>query len=451
MPVTPKKLKFSGHLKDIRASLSRHAEQATTLALEISDLAEPPMKEFESSRKLAAFLKERGFKVSWPWKHLPTAFKAVLGIGRPQIALLAEYDALPDCGARAGLWGHGCGHNLLGAGTALAAAVAGEALSRMGAKGQVIVFGTPAEELLSGKVKMAAAGAFKGLDAVLAWHPGGNTWAGIGGGLAMDSISFSFRGQTAHAGGAPHKGRSALDAAILTDVAVNFLREHIQEQSRIHCVIPNGGKAPNVVPDRAEIWYYIRGTTRKHVDELRGKVIRCAQGAAMATETRCSLDVYDSVAERIPNRVLAEMLDAIMHRCGAPKFTPADARAAARIVPGKKFAAGIDPINTAQARASSDEDNVSWFAPLGRLSVACVPRDTTGHHRQFAAASRAAGAMRGMVKAAEYLAAGTVELVLSAELLKASQQEFRKNMNGKKYKLPKPSGVNPSLRPKPVD
>jgi len=437
MPNPPAKLRCTAHLRRIRAAIARRSEQAVAAAERIADLAEPPMKELRSSKVLAELLAGAGFAVAWPWRNVATAFKATFGTARPRVALLAEYDALPDCGRRPGQWGHGCGHNLLGVGSALAGMAAAEILQRVAAKGQVIVFGTPAEEALSGKVLMADAGAFRGVDAVLTWHPGANTAVLLAGGLAMDSLSFRFTGRTAHAAGAPHKGRSALDAAVLTDIAVNYLREHVEDNARIHSVIPQGGNAPNVVPDQAEIWYYVRGRDRKQVDDLTRRVTRCAKAAAMATETRCRTVFHDSVAERIPNRALADAMHAVLRRCGPPKFTAGDARAAARLLPGKKYKTKIEDIKTTPGKGSSDEDNVSWFAPLARLNVTCVPEGTVAHHRQYAAMVRTPGAHRGMLKAAEYLAAGTVELALNRPLLRRAEAEFRKNMRGKRYRLPR--------------
>ena len=430
-------LRSSPHLGKLRRRIKALAETAIAAAERIAEFAEPPMKEFKSARLLADRLSEQDFKVSFPWKDIPTAFKAVRGTGRPRIALLAEYDALPDCGKRSGQWGHGCGHNLLGVASALGGIVAADVLGGAGRGGQIIVFGTPAEEALSGKVLMAEKGAFKGLDAVLAWHPGAATKAMLAGGTAMTSMSFRFKGKTAHAAGAPHKGRSALDGAILTDIAVNYMREHTEDNVRIHSVIPNGGSAPNVVPEDADIWYYVRGRDRKQVDELIDRVINCAKGAAMATETRVRTLFHDSVAERIQNQTLAEMMDSVLRRCKPPRFTPAEARAAAKILPGKKYKTEIEPISTEQGKGSSDEDNVSWFAPLGRISVACVPTDTIGHHRQYAEAIRTPGAHRGMLKAAEYLAAGAVELVLNRPLLTSAKKEYKQMMKGKRYKLPR--------------
>jgi len=429
-------LKSSRYLGRIRGNVRRLSAGAIAVAERIAELAEPPMAEVESAAVLERFLAANGFKVSRPWPDIPTAFRASAGASRPRIALLAEYDALPDCGRRPGQWGHGCGHNLLGTAAAVAGIAAADTLARAGKAGRITVIGTPAEEALSGKVFLAERGAFRGLDAVLAWHPDVKTQVNLAGGAAMDSVSFKFFGRTAHAAGAPQSGRSALDAALLMDVAVNYLREHVTENVRIHSVIPDGGKAPNVVPDRAEIWYYLRGRDREQVDELRRRVIRCARGAATATETRFRTIVYNSVTERIPNPTLADMLDVILHRVGPPKFTSADARAAGRISRGKKYSTRIAPIVTEPGRASSDEDNVSWFAPLGRISVACVPEGTIVHHRQYAAMVRTSGAHKGMLRAAEALAAGAVELALNKPMLAGAKDEFKKRRRHKRYNLP---------------
>jgi aminobenzoyl-glutamate utilization protein B len=430
-------LRCAAHLPRIRAALRRRAASAAALAETIADFAEPPMQEHASAAALEGFLEAEGFVVDRPWKGIPTAFRSVAGQRGPRIAMLAEYDALPDCGQKPGQWGHGCGHNLLGVASVLAGVVAADVLRALGRNGRIVVFGTPAEESLSGKVLMAEQNAFARLDAVLAWHPGGKNFASLAGGSAMDSLSFRFRGKTAHAAGCPEQGRSALDGALLTDVAVNYLREHIPENARIHCVIPDGGKAPNVVPDFAEIWYYVRGKDRRQVDALTARVRRCARGAAMATETQCRMLFHDAIAERIPNHALADLLTSLLRRCRGPQFTPADARAARRIAPKRKYLSTIDPINTRQSRGSTDEDSVSWFAPLGRLNVACVPEGTVSHHREFEAMCRLPGAHRGMLKAAEVLASAAIELALNAPLLGRARREFQAAMRGKKYDVPK--------------
>ncbi len=431
------------HLRRVRSGVAALSDEAIAVAEAIADFAEPSLREFRSADRLAGFLAAHGFRVTRPIREMPTAFRATFGTGRPVVALLAEYDALPDCGRKPGQWGHGCGHNLLGTASALAGIVAAGVLARLGKAGKVVVFGCPAEEALHGKVFMADRGAFVGLDAVLAWHPAAVTQVKAAGGAAMDSLRFQFRGRTAHAAGGPHHGRSALDAALLTDVAVNYLREHVEENARIHCVISSGGTAPNVVPDKAELWYYIRGRDRKQVDELRRRVVLCARGAALATETRWRMLIETCITERIPNEPMAEMLEALLRRCGPPKLTPADRRAARAVPSGKDYATGIDPPRVAAGRASSDEDNVSWFAPLGCITVACVPKGTIAHHRDYARAVRLPGAHKGMLKAAEVLALGAVELLLNAPLLRRAKAAFKANRKGKKYDLPTPKRIPP--------
>ena len=438
-------LKCAAHMPAIRRSLAKWADRARQVGEAVAEFAEPPMEEFRSADCVAEFLTEGGFKVTRPWKQLPTAFKAVVGKGRPRIALMAEYDALPDCGPKPGQYGHGCGHNLLGAASAMGGILAAEILRKTGCDGQVIVFGTPAEEILSGKVIMAELGAFRGLDAVIAWHPHGRTNVHLVGGQAMDSLSLYFHGQTAHAAACPDKGRSALDAAILTDVAVNYLREHIVENARIHSVIADGGKAPNVVPDRSQLWYYVRARDRKQVDELTHRLILCARGAAMATETKVSVAFHDSLTEQIPNRMLAETLDAVIRRAGPVKITPADRKAADKVLPGKTdYVTKIKPIDETLGRASSDETNVSWFAPMVRFNCTTGPQGVRAHHRENALIVRTPGAYRGMRKAAEIMAAGVVEFLLNRPVLNKAREEFKQAMKGKVYKLPPRSKRRPT-------
>jgi len=436
-------LKSWPQVRRVRSVIAGLRADAANLAEEIAELAEPPLREFESADRLEGFLAGHGFKVTRPYHRMPTAFKAVRGAGKPVLGVLAEYDALPDCGPKPGQWGHGCGHNLLGVGSAVAGIAAAEALEAMGKGGRVIVFGCPAEEALHGKVFMAAQNAFRGLDAVVAWHPGGSTLVGGKGGAAMDSLRFQFRGKTAHAAGAPHEGRSALDAAMLTDVAVNFLREHVKENARIHSVISDGGAAPNVVPDRAEIWYYLRGRDRAQVDDIRRRVRLCARGAAMATETRWRMVVETSITERIPNETISAVMNEILRRQGGPKFTDAENRSAKRLFGGEGYRPGVKEPQEEAGRASSDEDNVSWFAPLGRISVACVPDGVTGHHRTYARACRLPAAAKGMLAAAEVMAMTAVELAINAPLRRKAKEEFRKNRKGKKYDLPIPDAAPP--------
>ena len=268
--------------KLVRRLVAAEAKAAERLSDAIADLAEPGFAEHGSADALTAHLEEWGFRCERPWRHMPTAFKATWGRGRPAIGMLAEYDALPDRGPNPGDWGHGCGHNLLGAAAAAGGVAAARMLAQRKLPGSIVVWGCPAEETLAGKVYMARDGAFRRQDAILGWHPGSGTAVGRKGGSAMDSLIFEFTGRTAH-GASAHNGRSALDGVMLLDVAANYLREHVPENVRIHMCIRDGGGAPNVVPGYAKSWYYVRAKDREQVDDVRGRLAACAKGAAMAT------------------------------------------------------------------------------------------------------------------------------------------------------------------------
>ena len=422
----------------VRNLVKELAAQTIGISDRICALAEPPLKEFKSCRLLADFLARQGFKVTWPWKPIPTGFLAVKGKGRPVLQVLAEYDALPDCGPKTGLWGHGCGHNLLGAAAVLAGIVAARVMEERGLAGQIQVVGTPAEETVGGKVWIAQRGGFDKADAIMVWHPTTETFVDNAGLQAMDSILFEFGGRTAHAAGSPDKGRSALDACMLMDVAVNYLREHVPDDTRMHCIIVDGGKAPNVVPDKSVVWYYIRGRGRSQVDDLRRRVVKCAQAAALATETTMKMDILTCCAERLPNNTLAGMMQQLLTGLGMPKYTPADVRQARKLSPGRKivYQKKIGPIRNTQRFGSSDEDNASWFAPMGKIWATTVPKDTISHNRDCANLGVSSAAHKGMLKAAEVLGAAMIELAVNKPLLRKAQAEFAKIRKGKQYKLP---------------
>jgi len=433
----------------IRKLVAAEADAATRLSDAIADLAEPGMEEHESAALLAAYLTERGFTVEFPFRRMPTAFRAVAGRGRPTIGMLAEYDALPDCGPTEGTWGHGCGHNLLGAAAAVGAVAAKGALDARDLRGRVVVWGTPAEETLIGKVYMARDGAFAGDDAVLGWHPGSSTRVGRLGGSAMDSMLFEYHGRTAHAGAAPHKGRSALDGVMLLDVAANYLREHVPSTVRIHMCIRDGGDAPNVVPAYAKAWYYVRGKTRDEVDDVRTRLIAAARGAAMATGTKVKVTRLTGVYHRLVNDIMGDTVAANLKLFGPPPVTPADKRRVRAQGLKAVFDTGITNDLDAVGTGSSDEDNVSWLAPFGRFNMVCVSEEgVTGHHRSLANQVKLPFAHRGMMRAAEVLAGCAVDLIADRENLAAAKAEFRKRTRGFTYdpligKRQTPPSVNP--------
>jgi aminobenzoyl-glutamate utilization protein B len=415
----------------VRSLMAAEKRDIERLNCAIWKLAELPLQETQSAKLLADYLASRGFTVTWPIRVLPTAFKAVWGKGRPAIGFLGEYDALPNVGLEPGTNGHGCGHNALGTAAAAGAVATAKMLAGKKKPGRVIYWGCPAEEALGGKIYMARDGAFRKLDAALCWHPGGRTCVRSAGGAALDSIVFDFRGRTAHAGGNPEGGRSALDAALLMDVAVNYLREHTPENVRIHSIIPEGGTAPNVVPGHARIWYYVRGTDREQVDDLTRRVKLCAKGAAMASGTRVRSKMLSCFYSRLENDPMAETVRRNLLLMGAPKPTASDRKHLDTIRPDLDLAKGVDlEAGTTQARASSDEDAVSWVTPLGSFAVACVAPGTSGHHRDWTAQMAMPLADRATVRAAEIFAGVGWDLFTDAALRRSIRAEFTRGTRG---------------------
>jgi len=441
-------MKAAAKKRLVRKLVAAEASEARRISDAIADLAEPGFAEFESATLLTDYLAERGFRCERPWRHMPTAFKATRGRGRPVIGVLAEYDALPDCGPKKGEWGHGCGHNLLGVAAAAGGVAAAEALAEKKLPGKIVVWGCPAEETLAGKVYMARDGAFRRQDAVLGWHPGPKSSISPLGGAAMDSMVFEFFGKTAHGAKADH-GRSALDGVMLLDVAANYLREHVPENVRIHMCIRDGGAAPNVVPAYAKSWYYVRAKDREQVDDVRERLVAAARGAAMATGTRLKVKRLTGIYGRLENDVMADAVRENLTLFGAPRATKRDAALVKKLGKPPEFNRGVDLGRHKQGRASSDEDNVSWLAPLGRFSMACSSaRDVTGHHRDYAAQMKLPFAHRGMLRAAEVIAGAAVDLASQKRLVARAAAEFKKRTRGFRYdplvpKKQKPPSVDP--------
>jgi len=430
-------------LRDVCLGLRDNAE-ATARA--IGKLAELPLSEVRSAGLLREALREHGFAIDREFPQLPTAFVASAGSGGPVIGLLAEYDALPDCGPGGRGSGHGCGHNLLGAASAYAAIATAQVLREAGLPGTVRLYGCPAEETLVGKVYMARDGAFDDLDACLAWHPGGSNKADVGGGTAMDSLTYEFFGKTAHAASNPHEARSALDAIEIMNVAVNFLREHVPANVRMHYVIMDGGKAPNVVPAYARSWYFIRGADRDQVSQVSARVDKCAKAAALATETRMKRTVLTACYNRLANDAIAGALDRNLRHVGAPDFDQADAEAARALGASGEFDGEISEIGKTQGAGSSDEANVSWIAPLAVLIVTCFSQGTPGHHYLSHYEALAPAAMKGLAVATQTLALTALDLVVDAGLLQAAKDEFLKKTEGRPYDPVVPARQRPPVQ-----
>ncbi|HWL51452.1 MAG TPA: amidohydrolase [Chthoniobacteraceae bacterium] len=420
--------------KEVELAVAAEAKPIQEIASQIHSYAEPAFKEFKSSKLLADYLSARGFKVEFPFRNIPTAFRASWGVGAPTIGMLGEYDALPGCGEKEGEWGHGCGHNLLGTAPAAGAVAAKAVMEKAGLRGRVVYYGCPAEETLAGKVYMARDGAFRDLSVALAWHPSPRTEVNHVGGAAMDSLVLEFFGRTAHAGGSPHLGRSALDGVILLDVAVNYLREHVRDNVRIHSVIRNGGEAPNVVPGYAKCWYFVRARNRAEVDEVRERLLACARGAAEATGTEMKWERLTGVYDRLPNDALGSVLDRNLRLFGPPRATRADRELVkSRLGLSGEFDDSIGTGSRTPSRASSDETNVSWLVPFCRFQMACYIKGTPSHHRHLTIQAALPFAGRGLLQSAKVFASTALDLFQNPAELRKVKAEFRKRTRGFEY------------------
>src|SRR5690606_25077229 len=315
---------------ELAAAIDGAAEEYAAIARRIWSLAELGYQEEQSSALLRSRLEAAGFEVEAGVAGMPTAFVASYGSGEPVIGILAEFDALPGLSQdsvpvrqpRPGVEaGHACGHHLFGTASTAAAIAVKEWLAQSGRPGTLRVYGTPAEEGGSGKVYMVRAGLFEDVDAVLHWHPGDANSASPSTSLANTSGMFRFRGLSAHAAGAPERGRSALDAVEAMNHMVNLMREHVPDFTRIHYVITRGGAAPNVVPDFAEVYYYARHPDPAVVQELWARIVKAAGGAALGTETQMEHEITGGVYSTLPNHTLARIMDRNLRRVGGVAYS----------------------------------------------------------------------------------------------------------------------------------
>ena len=437
---------------EVLASLDGVHTAFDDTALKIWGYAELGYLETQSSNLLQAQLKSAGFTVKAGVAGEPTAFVASYRNGDgPVIALLAEYDALPGLSQAAeperhplaGLAGHGCGHNLFGTASAYAGIAVKEWMDRNGIKGEVRVYGTPAEEGGSGKAYMVRDGLFNDVDIVLHWHPGNANSAAQGPSLANISGKFRFHGRSSHAAGAPAKGRSALDGVEAMDAMVNLMREHIPDGTRIHYVITNGGKAPNVVPDEAEVYYYVRHVDPTVVRDVMAWVKEAAQGAAMGTQTTVDFEQTGGVYSLLPNEALMQVMDRSLHRVGPISWTPAETAFAKKLQ--ESFADKSAPlesvgqimpavIETKAMSGSTDVADVSWVKPTVGLSTATFIPGSAGHSWQNTAAAGSSIGLKGAMLAAKTLALTAAELMVSPDEIAAATAEFEKRRGpGFKY------------------
>ncbi|NBB21627.1 amidohydrolase [Runella sp. CRIBMP] len=412
------------------------------MAKQIWNYAEVGYQEVKSSALLQQELQKEGFKVQAGVADIPTAFVATFGEGKPVIGILGEFDALPGLSqdsipvkkAIGGIAGHACGHHLFGVASMASAIAVKNWLVQSGHKGTIRFYGTPAEEGGAGKIYMVREGLFNDVDVVLHWHPGDGNSANSSSSLANKSAKFRFHGISAHAAGAPDRGRSALDGVEVMNYAVNMMREHVPSASRIHYVITNGGKAPNVVPDFAEVYYTIRHPSRQYVVSIWERVQKAAQGAALATGTTVDEEVISGVHELLPNEVLSQVMHRNLKTVGGVKYTPEEVKFAEQISTSQGMgireimsAAEVDPLATeGGGGGSTDVGDVSWNVPTVGLRTATWVPGTPAHSWQAVAAGGMSIGRKGMMVAAKTLAMTAIDLFQNEKTIADAKAEFEK-------------------------
>ena len=436
------------------------ADAAWPSALKIWGWAEVGYKEAQSSALLADTLRGAGFRVDSGVAGIPTAFTATVGSGKPVVAILGEYDALPGLSQQATperkarpdrTSGHGCGHHLFGTASASACLALADALRAGRVKGTLRFYGCPAEEGGSAKAFLVRAGLFDDCDAVLHWHPAGRNTAGDESCLARAAVKFRFHGTSAHAAIAPEQGRSALDAVELTAHASELLREHTPDLTRIHHVVTAGGNAPNVVPDLAEIFFYVRHPRSDVVGKLYPRLLKCAEAGALATETKLVTSFLGGTLEIVPNDTISRLARANLERLNDLKYDATEAAFARKVretlaepLPLESLSK-VDDLSGQVGKGSTDVGDVSWVVPTAGFTTACWVPGTPAHSWQAVAAGGTTIGRKGMVLAARVLAATAWDLFLDPKLLADARAEHRRRLDGRAYKPLLDPGQKPPL------
>lgn len=468
-------------------TISEKSGIITGAADQIWEYAELSLQEVKSARLYCEILKKEGFRVEEGICGIKTAFSASFGSGRPVIGILAEYDALSGLSQKAGALereelipggsGHGCGHNLLGAG-ALGAALGVKAyLEETRRAGTVILYGCPGEEGGAAKAFMARDGVWKDLDAALTWHPEDVNEVATGSSNSCIQVQYKFTGQASHASGAPEKGRSALDAVELMNIGVQFLREHMSDKARVHYAITDaGGVSPNVVQPRASVLYMVRSNHVAEAVELQKRVDKIAEGAALMTETTFERKFIDGLADTVSNHVLEQLLYENFQELGVPSYTEEEYAYAdhlAATYPGCDEVPGVAAQNDRALRlqvqeqqkktghamnaflaplyrgeafkaGSTDVGDVSWLTPTAQIHVAAWPNGCPGHSWQNVACDRTGIGHKAALHAGKVLAAAAIDLLESPEVLKAAREEFlQRTADG--YVCPIPADAVPVI------
>jgi aminobenzoyl-glutamate utilization protein B len=426
---------------DVLKKMDSKSGDYDKIALQIWDWAEMGYQEVQSSALLQKTLADEGFRIKTGVAGIPTAFVAEYGSGAPIIGVLGEFDALPGLSQKAipekesagGVAGHACGHHLFGTASAAAAIAAKDWLESGGHKGTIRFYGCPAEEGGGAKVYMTRAGLFDDVDVALHWHPGDRNDASASASLANKSGKFRFYGVSAHAAGAPEKGRSALDGVEAMNMMVNLMREHIPERARIHYVITDGGKAPNVVPDYAEVYYYARHNSREVVIDIFDRIVRAGEGAALGTGTKMEYEIVNGVYELLPNVRLQQIVNKNLVAVGGVSYTPEEKAFAAEIsgtlgqeTLQESIAQEVQPFKKeGRAYGSTDVGDVSFVVPTAGIRIATWVPGTPAHSWQAVAAGGTTIGLKGMMVAAKTLAATAIDLYSNPEAIEEAKAEFQ--------------------------
>jgi aminobenzoyl-glutamate utilization protein B len=437
--------------KETSNGIQANYDNYKNIALEIWNNAELGYKEKKSSALLQETLKKEGFTVEAGVAEIPTAFVATYGSGKPVIGILAEYDALPGLAQNAvpeksaiegKAGGHGCGHHLFGTASVAAGIAIKKLIEEKKFSGTIKVYGCPAEEGGSGKVYMVRAGLFNDVDVAIHWHPGAENGVTMMSALANSSAKFRFYGLSAHAAASPERGRSSLDAVESMDYMVNMMREHIPQETRIHYVITQGGKAPNVIPDFAEVYYYVRHPKKDQVKEIFQRVVTTAKAAALGTETRMEYEVIGGTHDLLLNKTLAEAMQKNLEKVGGVKYSEEEKSFAKKIQSSFNFpyppvenSDSITPlkIETDAGGGSTDVGDVSYVVPTVGLRAATWAPGTPAHSWQAVACGGTEIGTKGMMVAAKTMAMTAIDLFTNPTLIQKAKDEFVKAKGDYKY------------------
>ena len=457
----PRAKPFRTTQKTALAKIDALSAKIKSVNQQIWKYAEVGLQESRSAALLIDELESAGFQVQRGIAGMPTAFMASYGSGKPVIGLLAEYDALPGMSQAVApirkpltsqAAGHACGHSGLGAGSLGAILAVKSVMEQNKMPGTIRLYGTPAEETVIGKVYMLLSGEFRDLDVCLHWHPSSRNEAWSGSSKALVSAKFHFNGTAAHAAGSPESGRSALDAVELMNVGVNYMREHVKEDARFHYVITNGGGAPNVVPAKASVWYFVRADRHDDVERYFAWIQDIARGAALMTQTRLEMQVDTDCHELIPNTPLSELLHQNLHQVGPPSHTEAEQAFARRLQQplieqfGNSFPLAIDNAvkslaqSSKPSKGSTDVGDISWYVPTAGIRTTCLIANSPGHSWQNVSCIGSTIGEKGIIYAARVLSVSILDLLEDPAKIAAAREDWEQRMQNRKYKTLIPNG-----------